>query len=69
MISADPKGRLESSAVCWGRAEDARQDAADQFEVSEYTIRTLLVNHKRLERDELYEGFDETPTSFVAGRG
>jgi hypothetical protein len=39
-------------------SEDARQDAADHFQVSEITIRTLLVNHKRLERDELNEGFD-----------
>lgn len=33
-------------------------DVADHFQVSELTIRTLLVNHRRLERDELDEEFD-----------
>jgi hypothetical protein len=35
-----------------------RQDVADHFEVSEWTIRTLLVNHRRLEREDLDEDFD-----------
>jgi hypothetical protein len=30
-----------------------QQDAADHFNVSELTIRTLLVNHRRLEREDL----------------
>ena len=34
-----------------------RQDVAEQFNVSEWTIRTLLVNHHRLEREDL-EDFD-----------
>jgi hypothetical protein len=33
-------------------------DAAQHFQVSELTIRTLLVNHNRLEREELNEEFD-----------
>jgi len=35
-----------------------QQDAAEHFHVSELTIRTLLVNHRRLEREELDEEFD-----------
>jgi hypothetical protein len=34
---------------------EAMQDAADYFEVSPLTVRTLLVNHKRLEREDLDE--------------
>ncbi|MDR3537165.1 MAG: hypothetical protein P4L71_11755 [Acetobacteraceae bacterium] len=34
---------------------EAQQDVAQHFEVSELTIRTLLVNHHRLEREELDE--------------
>jgi len=34
---------------------EAQQDAAEHFQVSELTIRTLLVNHRRLEREELDE--------------
>ncbi|WP_428492706.1 hypothetical protein [Rhodopila sp.] len=34
---------------------EAQQDVAEQFQVSELTIRTLLVNHRRLEREELDE--------------
>lgn len=32
---------------------EAREEAASHFDVSELTIRTLLVNHGRLEREEL----------------
>jgi hypothetical protein len=32
---------------------EAQQDVAEHFQVSEMTIRTLLVNHHRLEREEL----------------
>ncbi|MBF0375785.1 MAG: hypothetical protein HQL39_20550 [Alphaproteobacteria bacterium] len=39
-------------------SEESRQDVAGQFGVSELAIRTLLVNHRRLERDELDEDFD-----------
>lgn len=35
---------------------EAQQDAAEHFQVSERTILTLLVNHRRLEREELDEG-------------
>jgi Zn-dependent peptidase ImmA (M78 family) len=35
-----------------------QQDVAQYFEVSPLTIRTLLVNHGRLEREELGEEFD-----------
>jgi hypothetical protein len=34
---------------------EAQQDVAARFQVSELTIRTLLVNHHRLEREELEE--------------
>jgi hypothetical protein len=37
---------------------EAQQEAADHFQVSEMTVRTLLVNHKRLERDDLDEDFE-----------
>ncbi len=36
---------------------EAQADAAEHFQVSDLTIRTLLVNHHRLERDELDEDF------------
>ena len=39
-------------------SEENRQDAAEQFNVSEFTIRTLLVNHGRLEREEMDGDFD-----------
>ncbi len=32
---------------------ESQQDAAEYFQVSELTIRTLLVNHRRLDREEL----------------
>ena len=35
-----------------------QQDVAEYFQVSEITIRTLLVNHNRLEREELDLDFD-----------
>lgn len=38
-------------------SEERQQDAADHFQVSELTIRTLLVNHHRLGRSELDEDF------------
>ncbi len=34
---------------------EAQQDVAEHFQVSELTIRILLVNHHRLEREELDE--------------
>ncbi len=37
---------------------EAQQDAAEHFRVSELTVRTLLVNHGRLEREELVEDLD-----------
>jgi len=39
-------------------SEENRQDVAADFNVSEFTIRTLLVNHRRLEREELEEEED-----------
>jgi hypothetical protein len=36
-------------------SSEAQQDAAEHFQVSDLTIRTLLVNHRRLEREELDE--------------
>ncbi len=39
-------------------SEENQQDAAEHFQVSELTIRTSLVNHHRLEREELEEDFD-----------
>jgi hypothetical protein len=35
-----------------------QHEAAEQFEVSELTIRTLLVNHRRIEPEELAADFD-----------
>ena len=37
---------------------EGQQDVAQKFEVSDYTIRTLLVNHRRIDRDELDDEFD-----------
>jgi hypothetical protein len=37
---------------------EAQQDAAEHFQVSDRTILTLLVNHRRLERDELEAEFE-----------
>jgi hypothetical protein len=37
------------------QSSEAQQDAAHHFQVSDLTIRTLLVNHRRLEREELME--------------
>jgi len=39
-----------------------QQDVADHFQVSELTIRTLLVNHCRLEREELDGEFEAAVT-------
>jgi hypothetical protein len=36
-------------------SSEAQQDAAEQFQVSEVTIRTQLVNHHRVEREQLEE--------------
>lgn len=32
---------------------ESQQDVAHHFDVSELTVRTLLVNHNRISRDEL----------------
>jgi hypothetical protein len=37
---------------------EAQQDAAERFQVSERTILTLLVNHRRVEREELEAEFE-----------
>ncbi len=37
---------------------EAQSDIAAHFGVSDLTIRTLLVNHSRIERDELDEDVD-----------
>lgn len=37
---------------------ESQQDVAKHFQVSDMTIRTLLVNHRRLEREELDGDFD-----------
>jgi hypothetical protein len=39
---------------------DSRKEVADHFEVSELTIRTSLVNHRRLEQEDLDADFDLT---------
>ena len=44
---------------------DSRDDAADYFNVSERTVSTILVNHKKLDRDFLVDDFD-TLDVFVA---
>lgn len=36
---------------------ESQQDVAHHFEVSDLTVRTLLVNHNRIERGELDEGY------------
>jgi Zn-dependent peptidase ImmA (M78 family) len=43
-------------------SEENRQDVAESFEVSELTIRTLLVNRHRLERDDLDEALEVSVT-------
>jgi hypothetical protein len=37
---------------------ESQQDVAEYFQVSELTIRALLINHRRLEREDLDEAFD-----------
>ena len=39
---------------------ESQQDVAQKFEVSDYTIQTLLVNHRRIDHDELDDEFDLT---------
>lgn len=39
-------------------SEENQQEVAEYFDVSPLTIRTLLVNHGKLERDELEEDFE-----------
>jgi hypothetical protein len=34
-------------------SDDAIQDAAQHFNVSDITVRTLLVNHRAIDRDNL----------------
>ncbi len=41
-------------------------EVANPFKVSEMTIRTLLVNHHRLEREELDDEFDTGIGTFTA---
>ena len=44
-----------------------QQEVADYFKVSPLTVRTLLVNHRKIEREELDEEFDiGSATSAVA---
>jgi hypothetical protein len=38
---------------------EAQADVAEHFQVSDLTIRTLLVNYQRIERDELDEGLPD----------
>lgn len=40
------------------------QEAAEHFDVSELTIRTLLVNHGRIEREDLEEGLEKAAANF-----
>lgn len=35
-------------------SDEAIEEAAAYFDVSELTVRTLLVNHKQINRDDLY---------------
>ncbi|MDA8048913.1 MAG: hypothetical protein M0002_02725 [Rhodospirillales bacterium] len=39
-------------------SEEAQQNAAAHFRVSDWVVRRQLVNHRRLEHDELDEDFD-----------
>jgi hypothetical protein len=45
---------------------EAVEDAAEYFDVSEQTIRTLLVNHGLLGRDELETDVDDLPPVLIA---
>jgi Zn-dependent peptidase ImmA (M78 family) len=45
---------------------ESQQEAAEYFDVSPMTIRTLLVNHKRIERDTL--DFDTSADELFAGQ-
>lgn len=38
-------------------SEESQQDVADHFQVSDLTIRTLLANHRRIDREDLAEEF------------
>lgn len=39
---------------------ESQQDVAQKFQVSDYTVQTLLINHRRIERDDLEDEFDLT---------
>ena len=43
-------------------SDEQQQDVAEHFQVSPLTIRTLLVNHRRIERDDLDGEVDFAPT-------
>jgi hypothetical protein len=45
-----------------------QQEAAEHFMVSELTIRTLLVNHRRLEREKLEGSSNRLLPEFVKRR-
>lgn len=47
-------------------SEESRQDAAERFQVSEFAIRTLLVNHRRLEPQDIADELDTDAPSAVA---
>lgn len=42
----------------WDLSEERRDDAAERFKVSPLTIRTLLVNNGRIERDTITDALD-----------
>jgi hypothetical protein len=39
-------------------SQERQQDVAEYFDVSELTIRTSLVNHRRIAREDLEEDLD-----------
>lgn len=43
-------------------SEENREDVAEHFQVSERTIHTLLVNHRRIERDDLEDPLEAAAT-------
>jgi hypothetical protein len=42
-------------------SDEQQQEVAEHFEVSPLTIRTLLVNHRRIERDDIEADMEMTP--------
>ena len=47
-----------TAELCDDFSSESRQEAANKFQVSELAVRTTLINHRILDRDELSNDFD-----------